>query len=190
MLRLLPLVAVVAVASVLHLLLPDVLGFDRDAVQVGQWWRMLTAHVVHLNVVHAGMNVIALCLVIALVGGATTIGNWWAVYYVIALIISLALFQFEPQLLRYVGASGVIHGLVAYGALLRLGTHRLESGVLLVGLTAKLIYESQAGAVTGSAALIGAPVITAAHLYGAIAGAALAAGHLAWRRFSARASVT
>lgn len=188
--RLLPIVAVVVLTSALHLLLPDVLGFDRNGLQAHEWWRLLTAHVVHLNVTHAAMNVVALCLVLALVGTATTARSWWLVYYTIGLAISLALYLLEPQLIRYVGASGVIHGLVAFGAAMRFRSHRLESSVLLVGLAAKLIYESQAGAVAGSASLIGAPVITAAHLYGALAGGALAVGALAWRRFSARPSVT
>ncbi|MEL6951371.1 MAG: rhombosortase [Pseudomonadota bacterium] len=190
MIRLLPLVAVIVLASVLHLFLSDVLGYDRNALEQQQWWRLLTAHMVHLNVVHAAMNVVALCLVLTLVGDASTPRSWWLVYYAIALVISLALYQLEPQLLRYVGASGVIHGLVAYGAVLRVSTHRLESSVLVFGLAAKLLYESQAGAVSGSETLIGAPVITAAHLYGAIAGGALAIGSLAWRHFSARPSVT
>ena len=188
--RLLPIVAVIVLVSVVHLLLPDVLGFDRNAFEQHQWWRLLSAHMVHLNVAHAVMNVIALCLVLALVGAAITTPGWWFVYYAIALVISLALYQLEPQLVRYVGASGVIHGLVAYGAMLRLGTHKIESSVLLVGLAAKLLYESRAGAVSGSETLIGAPVITEAHLYGAVAGGALAAGTLAWRRFSTRPSVT
>ncbi|MEO0345359.1 MAG: rhombosortase [Pseudomonadota bacterium] len=188
--RLLPLVAVVALASLAHLLLPDVMGFDRSALEQYQWWRLLTAHTVHLNIPHTVMNVAALCLVLALVGDATTVRSWWLVYATIALVTSLALFLLDRELVRYVGASGVIHGLVAYGAVLRLGSHRLESGVLLVGLAAKLLYETQAGAISGSAALIGAPVITAAHFYGAIAGGALAASSLAWRRFSTRPSVT
>ena len=66
---------------------------------------------------------------------------------------------------------GVLHGLFAGGLVLGLHRRRLESGLLLVVLVAKLAYELLAGALPGSEATAGGAVITEAHLYGAVAGA-------------------
>lgn len=180
------LVALIGVASVLHLVWPDVLGYDRGQLEAGQWWRLLSAHVVHLNVAHTLMNLGAVALVFALLQRAAGAGAWWLAYALLSIIISVALYLLDPGLMRYVGASGVIHGLIAFGAVLRLDSDRVESLVLLSGLVAKLAYEATAGAVGGSETLIGAPVITAAHRYGAVAGAVLAVFQLLARRFSAR----
>lgn len=180
------LIALVAVASVLHLVWPDALGYDRGQIETGQWWRLLSAHLVHLNVAHTLMNLGAMALVFALLQHAAGAGAWWLTYALLSIATSVALYLLDPNLVRYVGASGVIHGLIAFGAVLRLHTHRTESLVLLAGLAAKLVYEATAGAVGGSETLIGAPVITAAHRYGAIAGAVLAMLVLLARRFSAR----
>lgn len=182
--------ALVLAASLVHAAMPDVLDFDREAIGNGQWWRLISAHYVHLNMPHLAMNLLALTLVIALLRTACRAVTWFIVYATLALAVSGALLVFEPQLQRYAGASGVIHGLVAFGALLRLPVARVESVILLAGLFAKLAWEAGTGPLGGSEALIGAPVITASHLHGAIAGvlAALAVG--AWRRrravFSAR----
>src|ERR1700745_2647345 len=42
------------------------LRYDRDAIIDGQWWRLLTAHVVHLDLEHATLNGLGLALLWAL----------------------------------------------------------------------------------------------------------------------------
>jgi rhomboid family GlyGly-CTERM serine protease len=91
-----------------------------------------------------------------------------------ALSIDLGLYVLEPQVQWYVGLSGVLHGVVACGALL-LARRRSTVGVLLaIGLAGKLVFEQVVGPVPFTQASVGGPVITAAHLYGAAAGATAA----------------
>lgn len=175
-------------ASVWHAAMPGLLGFDRAAIGAGELWRLLSAHYVHLNMAHALMNLAALTLVFALLHRAATPVAWCAVYAVTGLAISLALLWLDPVLARYVGASGVIHGLIAFGALRRLRAAGAESLVLLAGLAIKLAYESQAGPIAGSEALIGAPVIVQSHLYGAIAGGLIGLGSIGGTALQARFS--
>ncbi|HEX8784094.1 MAG TPA: hypothetical protein VF764_12020, partial [Steroidobacteraceae bacterium] len=55
----------------LLLLLPAVAGeggrallrYERSALADGEWWRLLSAHVVHLDLRHALLNVVGLALV-------------------------------------------------------------------------------------------------------------------------------
>src|SRR5438876_6738088 len=42
------------------------LRYDRAALAAGQWWRLVTAHVVHLDVRHTLLNELGLSLVVAL----------------------------------------------------------------------------------------------------------------------------
>lgn len=175
------LLALPVAASVVHGLWPQLLGWDRAAIASGEGWRLVTAHLVHLNAIHALLNLLALALTLALLHPAGRPATWFAAFVAIALSISALLYWREPQLSRYVGASGVIHGLIAWGAVARLATARIESLVLLTGLAVKLAVESRGGPMAGSAALIGAPVITAAHRYGAAAGVAFALAAIAWR---------
>ena len=175
-------IALPLVASVVHAAVPELLGYDRIEIADGGAWRLLTAHYVHLNAAHAAMNLVALALTLALLGDAARAGVWLGVYALLSLAISAALWRADPGVVRYVGASGVVHGLIAFGALLRWRRARLESVLLLAGLAIKLVVEARSGASPASEALIGAPVVTAAHRYGAIAGAAIAAIVLVMRR--------
>ena len=70
----------------------------------------------------------------------------------------------------YVGLSGVLHGLVAAGALALLLRREALGAVLALGLCAKLGYEQLAGPVPFTAESVGGPVVVAAHLYGAAGG--------------------
>ena len=168
-------VALPLALSFVHAIVPGLLAYDRAAIAGGDLWRLLTAHYVHLNAAHAAMNALALALTVALLGDTARAGAWLAAYAALSLATSAALWWGAPGVVNYVGASGVVHGLIAFGALLRWRDARIESTLLLAGLAIKLVLEARSGANPASEALIGAPVITAAHRYGAIAGAVLGA---------------
>ncbi|RMD80979.1 MAG: rhomboid family intramembrane serine protease, partial [Candidatus Dadabacteria bacterium] len=46
---------------------PSALVFERAAVIGGQWWRLLTAHLVHADFAHLGWDVAALAVAGAMV---------------------------------------------------------------------------------------------------------------------------
>jgi len=91
-----------------------------------------------------------------------------------AVVIDLGFVLFEPQLLWYVGLSGVLHGALAAGAI---AWWQHETRPLALALTAilagKLSWEQWHGALPLSGDM---PVIVDAHLYGAIGGLVVAAG--------------
>ena len=93
----------------------------------------------------------------------------------IGLLMSLCLYGFTPGLSRYVGMSGVIHGLFVLGLLPQVRQRDLVSMGCLAFLIGKLVFEQIAGAPLSDESAIGGHVVTESHLFGALAAALYAA---------------
>ena len=143
-------------------------------------WRLVTGHLVHVSLSHLVLNVVAVLLLWILVGDAFGALGWIAVTTVCIAAINIGLLIFSPEVAWYAGLSGVLHGLVVAGALVNL--HRLGyvSIALLLGILVKLSLEQSVGGSTALQQLIGAEVISDAHLYGALGGA-LCGGVALWK---------
>jgi rhomboid family GlyGly-CTERM serine protease len=145
------------------------LAYGRDALAHGQWWRALSAHVVHLGVVHAALNVGGLFALSLLCPARLSDREWLRRIGFLALSVSALLYVAAPSVDRYVGLSGVLHGLFVLGLvpMARAGDRlaALCLGVLLV----KLALEQGFGPSTREAQLIGGDVVTMAHLFGTLA---------------------
>ena len=140
---------------------------------------MFSAHFVHLNSVHLAMNALGLFAIVSVWGSA--LAGWRTLWLslLLAPMISIALWLSEPQLQHYAGASGVLHGLFAAGLILAFDMRLRWRLLAALGLCSKLWLETQFN--TGSAALIGAPVIHAAHQWGALFGGITATAYAAIR---------
>jgi rhomboid family GlyGly-CTERM serine protease len=147
------------------------LSYQRTAIAAGEWWRVLTAHFVHLDAGHALLNCLGLVLMWALFARDYSPLRWLAIYLFSALAISLGLYLFNPRIEWYVGASGALHGVMTAGTLAHLRRRDLDGWILAVFIVAKLSYEQIAGSMpfagTGN-------TLVDAHLYGAIGGLVLA----------------
>lgn len=159
--------------------------YQRDAIENGEYWRLVSGHLVHLSLGHLWPNVAALVITGALFDGVFRNADWWRASLASVAAIDVGLYAFDREVLWYVGLSGVLHGLVAAGALALLLRRQPLGAVLAVGLSAKLIFEQVVGPVPFTAGSVGGPVVVAAHLYGAAGGAlAEAAAHVVRRRRS------
>lgn len=145
--------------------------YDRTGLENGELWRLLTGHLVHLGFGHLWPNLLALVVIGSLFEDVLRPLEWLVVAVVCALAIDAGLYGLDPGVQWYVGLSGVLHGFVACGALLLLRKRQAIGWMLAIGLGAKLAWEHWAGPVPFTAASVGGPVIVAAHLYGATAGA-------------------
>jgi rhomboid family GlyGly-CTERM serine protease len=162
------------------------LRYDRAGLEAGQWWRLLSCHLVHLNWPHCLMNVAALLLIGFLFGIEYSALLWTSIATGGALAVSGGLWFFHPELQWYVGASGALHTLLAAGGLAAALRRRREGYIVLVLLALKLAYEHWSGPLPMHSAAMRAQVIVDAHLYGAVAGFAIAAVFLAVARYNPR----
>ena len=148
-----------------------VLSFDRGAIGAGQWWRLLSAHFVHVDLEHAVLNSLGLVLMWALFARDYSPWRWAAIYCGSAIAVSLGLWFANPELRWYVGASGALHGVMAAGTIAHMRRRDLDAWILATFIVCKLAYEQSAGALPFAGT---ANTIVDAHLYGAIGGVVLA----------------
>ena len=148
------------------------LRYERTAIGQGEWWRFISAHGVHLGVYHLLLDSAGLLLLWALYAGELAPSLWLWVLTSATAAIDAGLWWGEPQIQWYVGISGVLHGVWAAGAL-AMGVRGDRSGwLMLVILASKLALEHRAGV---SLLDLTMPVVTNAHLYGALGGASAVA---------------
>ena len=148
----------------------ELLRYDRVWIGQGEFWRLISGHFAHLSWPHLALNSAGLMLVWYLVGPNFKTRSWLLVILITIATMDIAFWLMNPHLYWYVGMSGLLHGLLLAGIVIRLPALDLESGVLLLLLIAKISYEQYGGALPGSEATSGGPVVVDAHLYGALGG--------------------
>ncbi|MEE4301463.1 MAG: rhombosortase [Pseudomonadales bacterium] len=147
-------------------------------------WRLLLGHFVHHSWPHLLMNTAALGLWFAL--WRETPASRLAALLFVALGTGAAVALVSERSF-VVGLSGLLHGLFAASAVAawRAPTERIFSGLVLLAIVAKLVAEQLLGPSAGTAALIGLPVATEAHVCGAVVGV----GYGLWRLVTDRRPV-
>jgi rhomboid family GlyGly-CTERM serine protease len=148
----------------------ELLRYARTEIADGQWWRLISGHLVHLGWSHFLMNVAALLLIWMLVGRYLHVTQWLKVLLATLLGIDAGFWLLDTQLIWYVGLSGVLHGMLAAGIVAGFRESRVEMFAMATLLILKLAYEQYIGALPGSAVSAGGAVVVNAHLYGTVSG--------------------
>jgi rhomboid family GlyGly-CTERM serine protease len=169
LLILLALHAVLALGDSFNMLL----RFDRGGIAAGGWWRLLTAHIVHLDLHHLILNELGLVLMWSLFAQDYDAVEWCVIVLSGALSISCGLWWLSPTVTWYVGASGVLHTVLAAGAAKHLAARVWDRWLLVLALCGKLTWEQRYGQTQPL-------IVVDAHLYGAISGFLVGAA-LSWR---------
>lgn len=155
------------------------LRYDRAAIAAGEWWRLFTGNFVHLGWMHVGLDMAGLALLWILTCRRLYGWRWIAVTVAGSWAVGLGLWWAWPNIVWYVGISGVAHTYWAAGALLMIAAREWEGWALLALLAGKLAWEQVSGPLPSSAFIMQEPVLTTAHLIGAIAGVICALAFLA-----------
>ena len=150
------------------------LRYARAPLAAGQWWRLLSAHLVHSDARHLALNLGGLALLWSLYVRDASVREWLIVTLAGMLAIDAGLYVLDPAVGWYVGASGALHAIWAAAGVFAARRWRLEGLVTLALLGAKLAIEQRYGALSAQASAF--PVVTSAHLYGALGGLAAALG--------------
>ena len=156
---------------------PDMLVYDRAEILNGQWWRLASGHLVHLDLHHLVYNIGALLALGILYETASFGGSGKLAFGVFGLggaVITATLFEASPATLYYCGLSAALNAL--YGAV-TIGMWR-ETGqkIWLAALSldiGKIAWEAAFEPIFSSA--LAWPPHTGAHIAGVVAGCAIAA---------------
>lgn len=146
------------------------LEYNRLAIANGQLWRLFSGHLLHSNFYHLLLNLAGLFVIMLLHAPLThRLAFYWQII-ILSLATSIGLWFFASHIGIYVGLSGILHGVLCFGAVLDIRQGYRSGWLILLGLVTKLAYEHYHGPDVELAAIIAAEVAIEAHLFGAIAG--------------------
>jgi rhomboid family GlyGly-CTERM serine protease len=164
-----------ATVLLLQLAAPEALEYQRARL-VSEPWRLLSAHLVHVNWTHAAINAAALVIVARLFADDLSATSQLATLAAAAVVISLSLALLWPSIVWYRGLSGALHALYFAGATVALMSAPRQASaawlplLLVGGGWIKVVLEQPAGDATPYAEWLGAQVVPQAHLAGAVCG--------------------
>ena len=145
----------------------DDLVFKRDAINHGEWWRLITGNFVHTNYPHLALNLTGLWIMGFLFSDSFNPKKILISTLFLSIFTGLLLYWFSPELGWYAGFSGVLYGLFLVGAITAIYQKDFIFGIgvalLIIG---KVLWGHFMGGSESSAELIGVPVATDAHLFG------------------------
>jgi rhomboid family GlyGly-CTERM serine protease len=157
------------------------LRYDRAGLESGQWWRLLTAHLVHYDGAHLVLNLGGMLLTWELWRRWYTPLSWCAGTFVCALTTGAGLLLFSPTVSGYMGFSGILFGLFTLGLLGAMADGDRLSRVFIVLLLAKLLTEQRYPDGTAPSVLGNFTLVADAHLWGALGGLGLHVLQQTWR---------
>lgn len=146
----------------------EALSYSREAVDQGNWWRLVTASISHLSWAHALGNAVAAVLLSYGLRTLLPVSRQLPVIAVGALATGLGI-HLLSGLAWYAGLSGALWALAGCGAQ-RLAQREPLPGRGILCLLALAVYLDQYRTLSWS----GDPLAPQAHLYGFVAGVACA----------------
>ena len=146
------------------------LRYDQEAIAAGEFWRLATAHFVHLNLWHLALNLggfLLCCYFFVDVYDRRLFFLW----LLTAPLVGMAIYFIDQAPGYYVGLSGILHGWLVLALVVGFRTHPwLHAGVLLI-VAGRLIWEQTPDYDRDYLQpWIAGEVYVNGHLYGALAG--------------------
>nr|WP_309247282.1 rhombosortase [Shewanella sp. VB17] len=148
----------------------DLLAYERNEIALGEYWRLFTGNLLHTNIWHLVMNVAGLWVIILLHQQHYHLTGFTLFFITLCLLQGTGLYLFYPNVLGYIGLSGVLHGIFTYGAIKDIQVGMRSGYLLLIGVIIKVGHEQWFGASKQVTEMIGTRVAIEAHLVGTITG--------------------
>ncbi|MGY0219742.1 rhombosortase [Endozoicomonadaceae bacterium StTr2] len=143
----------------------------RTFIDEGQFFMVFSGHFVHLSPIHLGLNMLGTAFV-----GLINHRFLFSRYSVLAVLflclwVSAGILILNPEISRYGGFSGVLHGLFVLAVLLQPAYSKGWKMLLTLAVIAK-VFSEQTGLydVSSLAGSIGGRVAIDAHMYGLVGG--------------------
>lgn len=153
---------------------PEALLYDRVAIGQGEFWRLVTGHLVHSDIAHLGWNLAALLILGGLLETTPGLGRRGLLLALGAGTVAVVatLWWGTPALTWYCGLSGILNTIYV---LLLAGLWRQTNERLLLVLLAANAVKIAVEAVAGVALFTDPfwPPVPAAHIAGFLAGVAV-----------------
>ena len=152
----------------------DWLVYDDARIADGEWWRLLSCHLVHLNHWHMLLNLGGFLLCCYFFVDIYTRRLFFAWLLLSAPVVGVLFHVVDGLEGRYAGLSGLLHGWLVIGLLAGWRTHPWLHSLVLALITGRIIWEQLPGYdVDYMAHVIDGSVYVNAHLYGALVGAVI-----------------
>ena len=136
----------------------------------GQWWRIITAHLVHFDWQHYAMNMAGLGLCIAVFYKDCHWLHWYLSFFILSLFSSLGLLIIYPMNTSYVGFSDVLHGWIMLGCIAIYKKEKKLAITVFVLFWLKIIEENLNLPFFTSFGVSGGNVAKESHILGAVSG--------------------
>lgn len=147
------------------------LGFQREEILEGQYWRVFTGQLVHTNLNHALLNASGLFLMMVSFQYEQRAGRDITCFMLCALFVGVGILLLVPNIGWYKGLSGILHGYFIYYIFVAILTTPRIALIALAVITGKLVWEqSPLADLSATESLIDSRVAVESHLLGAIAG--------------------
>lgn len=157
------------------------LRYDRALIEQGQWWRLVTCHLVHLNLNHALLNLSGFLLCSFFFDDLLRFRHLCLWFVLSAPVVGVAFYLLDSTLSWYVGLSGILHGYFIVCLLMGIPAQPKLHLFVLALITGRLVLEQMPDYdVNYMQDYISGSVYVNAHLFGAIVGALLG-GIFVWQ---------
>jgi len=165
----------VALAGFFSESLALVMQYDRNLIEAGQLWRLISCHFTHWTVEHAFWD-ISLFVVLSYICITADLKRYCILLVASAVMVSLSVYIFNPGFIEYRGLSGIDSALFIDACISSISKNkralsRIFNILFLIGFTGKIAYEF----VTGRALFAdsGFTTLPVAHVAGAITAAVI-----------------
>ena len=146
------------------------LAYDRELVNAGQLWRLMTANLVHLGVWHTLLNLTSLWFISLLFRPLISKRDWLWWFGITYVSNIVAMHLWTPNIHHYVGMSGALYGLIAACAMAELRLGVKISGLLLIIVAIKIFAPHILGIESEYDEWLGGKVLEESHVIGFVEG--------------------